>query len=127
MLPSTAAPPVAVSAGSHDGTYSGPVCYGKTQNEPERCYSAEGTISGDKIAGQWVVAGDKGITMFMTGDVAASGDVQIEMRSQKADGAPVSSIDLTGTLHDGQIDASGRFKRGRKATLNWHKNSRSSD
>jgi len=39
----------------------------------------------------------------------------------------VSAIDLTGTLHDGQIDASGRFRRGRKATLNWHKNTRASD
>jgi len=126
-LPSPAPPPAAVSAGSYDGTYSGPVCYGKTPNEPERCYSAEGTIRGDKITGQWAIAGDKGITMFMTGDIAASGDVQIEMHSQKADGAPVSSIDLTGTVHDGQIDASGRFKRGRKATLNWHKNSRASD
>jgi serine/threonine protein kinase len=127
VLPSTAPAPAAASATSNDGTYSGPVCYGETQSEPERCYSAEGTVTGDKITGQWVIAGDKGITMFMTGDVAASGDVKIEMHSQKADGAPVSAIDLTGTLHDGQIDASGRFRRGRKATLNWHKTSRASD
>jgi serine/threonine protein kinase len=126
-LPASSPPPAAVATSSYDGTYSGPVCYGKTQSEPERCYSAEGAIRGDRITGQWTIAGDKGITMFMTGDVAASGDVKIEMHSQKADGAPVSSIDLTGTLHDGQIDASGRFRRGRKATLNWHKNSRASD
>jgi serine/threonine protein kinase len=126
-LPSTAPQPAAVSSGSYDGTYSGPVCYGKTQNEPEHCYSAEGTISGDKITGQWVIAPEKGITMFMAGEIAASGDVKIEMHSQKADGGPVGSIDLTGTLRDGQIDASGRFRRGRKATLNWHKNSPASN
>jgi serine/threonine protein kinase len=112
----------AVSAGQNDGAYSGRVCYGKTPNEPERCHREEGTISSGKITSQWVVAHEAGVTMFLAGDVATSGDVKIEMRSQKADGTPVATINLTGTLHDGLLDASGRFLRGRTATLNWHKN-----
>jgi serine/threonine protein kinase len=117
------ASPSAVAIGQYDGMYSGQVCYGKTLKEPERCHREEGTISGGKITGQWAMAAETGITMFLTGDVAASGDVKIEMHSQKADGTPVASIDLTGTLHDGLISASGRFLRGRTATLDWHKNS----
>jgi serine/threonine protein kinase len=122
-----AAAPSAVSAGQNDGAYSGRVCYGKTPNEPERCHREEGTIRSGKITSQWVVAREAGVTMFLAGDVAPSGDVKIEMRSQKADGTPVATIDLTGTLHDGLLDASGRFLRGRTATLNWHKNSPASN
>jgi hypothetical protein len=115
--------PSAAGAGPYDGTYSGQVCYGKTRNEPERCHREEGTISGTKISGQWAVATEAGITMFLDGDVASSGDVKIEMHSQKANGTPVASIDLTGTLYDGTISASGQFRRGRAATLNWQKQS----
>jgi hypothetical protein len=68
------------------------------------------------------VAHEEGITMFLAGDVDTSGDVKIEMHSQKADGSPVATIELTGTLRDGLIDASGHFLRGRMATLSWHKN-----
>jgi serine/threonine protein kinase len=118
-----AAAPSTVNVGQYDGKYSGQVCYGKTRNEPERCHRQEGTISGGKIAGEWVMAADAGITMLLAGDVSTSGDVKIEMHSEKADGTPVATIDLTGTLQDGLISASGRFLRGRTATLNWHKNS----
>jgi hypothetical protein len=121
-----AATPSAVNAGPYDGVYSGPVCYGKTLNEPVRCYRAEGTVSGRQITGQWMVGREKGITMFLAGDVATSGDVKMEMHSEKADGARLATIDLTGTLHDGLLGASGSFRMGRTATLNWHKNSRAS-
>ena len=43
------------------------------------------------------------------------------MHSQKPDGTIVVLIDLKGTLHDGLIDASGSFRRGRQATLEWRK------
>ncbi len=121
-----AAPPPAVSAGPYDGVYSGPVCYGETPKEPARCYRAKGTVSGGQITGQWMLGRETGITMFLSGDVAASGDIKMEMHSQKADGTPLAAIDLTGTLHDGRIDARGVFRMGRTATLNWHKNSRAS-
>jgi hypothetical protein len=69
---------------------------------------------------------DTGITMSLAGDVAMSGDVKIEMHSQNADGSPVATIDLTGTVHDGLITARGSFLKGRSATLDWHKNSAAS-
>jgi hypothetical protein len=118
--------PSAVSAGPYDGVYSGPVCYGETPKEPARCYRAKGTVSGGRITGQWALGRETGVTMFLSGDVAASGDVKMEMHSQKADGTPLATINLTGTLHNGLIDASGVFRMGRTATLNWHKNSRAS-
>jgi class 3 adenylate cyclase len=116
----------AVSAGPYDGVYSGPICYGETPKLAKRCFDREGTISGKKITGQWVEAPEAGVTMYLSGDVAASGDVTIEMHSKKSDGTPMATINLTGTLHDQTIDASGAFLRGRPATLKWHKNSRAS-
>ena len=62
--------------------------------------------------------------MILTGDVARSGDVKIGMHSETPDGTVVVVIDLTGTLHDGLITASGTFRKGRTATLNWQKISR---
>ena len=109
------------SASADDGVYSGQVCYGQTRKERQRCYRAEGTVLGGKITGQWLVAPEAGITMFLKGDVDASGGVTIEMHSQKPDGSPVATINLTGTLHDQTIDASGSFLMGRPATLNWRK------
>jgi class 3 adenylate cyclase len=111
----------ALSAAAYDGVYSGQVCYGQTRIEPQRCYHAEGTVHGGKITGQWLVAPEAGVTMFLKGDVDASGNVTIEMHSEKPDGAPVATINLTGTLHGQLIDASGSFLRGRPATLDWRK------
>ncbi|MGA8012325.1 MAG: adenylate/guanylate cyclase domain-containing protein [Candidatus Acidiferrales bacterium] len=125
-ISAVAAVPSGVSAGKYDGTYSGQVCYGKTRIEPAQCYDAEGTIRGDKITGQWMVGADKKITMYLSGDVAASGDVNMVMQSQKHDGTVLAMIDLTGTLHGRLLDASGKFRRGRPATLNWRKKSRTS-
>jgi class 3 adenylate cyclase len=118
-----AAAPSAVSAGPFDGLYSGKICYGETVNLPERCYRAEGTILRQKITGQWA-APEAGNTMFLAGDVATSGDVKIGMHTEKPDGTVVIVIDLTGTVHDGLITASGTFRKGRTATLNWQKISR---
>ncbi len=111
----------AVGASANDGMYAGPICYGQTPKFPRRCFDREGTISGKKIAGQWLEAPEAGVTMFLTGDVTPSGDVKIEMHSQKPDGTIVVLIDLEGTLRGGLIDASGSFRRGRQATLEWRK------
>ena len=119
--PAAAAALSTASAAAYDGVYSGQVCYGRTPKDPERCYRAEGTIRNGKIAGQWLVAPEAGITMFLKGDVVASGNVNIEMHSEKPDGSSVATINLTGTVHDNAIDASGSFLRGRPATLKWRK------
>ena len=119
--PHPAAPRKSASPSRYDGIYSGQVCYGQTPQDPRRCYRAEGTVRRGKITGQWLVAPEAGITMFLKGDLDASGGVTIQMHSQKPDGSAVATINLTGTLHDQTIDASGSFLRGRPASLNWRK------
>jgi class 3 adenylate cyclase len=114
-----------VPTGPYDGVYSGQVCYGQTPKEKAICYHAEGIISGGKISGKWPVGHDKSVTMFLVGHVTPSGDVKIGMHSEKADGSLLVVIDLTGKLSDGLIDARGNFRKGRPATLRWHKDSRS--
>ena len=115
-------PPAIHHEGRNDGTYSGQICYGKTKKEPERCYHAEGTISGSKITSRWVMGREKKVDMFLDGQVAKSGEVtmEIEMRN-KDDGSRQARIDLTGSLRGGLLNASGSFIKGRPATLNWHK------
>ena len=110
------------SAGKFDGSYAGPICYGQTKKEQERCFQAKGTISGSKIASHWTMGREKKVNMFLDGHVAKSGDltIEIEMRSE-VDGSRLARIDLTGTLRGGLIDASGTFVKGRPATLNWRK------
>jgi class 3 adenylate cyclase len=110
-------------AGVYDGDYSGPICYGPTKMEVARCYRAQGTIKGTKITSQWEMGHDTPSVMILTGDVTSSGDVKIEMELHRntADGERLATIDLTGTVRNGQINTSGAFRKGRTATLNWHK------
>jgi hypothetical protein len=118
-------PPVkpAASSGRDDGVYSGQICYGQTKNEPRRCYQAVGSITGDKIASQWTMGRENKVNMHLAGDVSKSGDIRIEIEMKSVtDGSRLATIDLTGTVHDGVIDASGSFRKGRPATLNWRKN-----
>jgi class 3 adenylate cyclase len=112
------------SADRYDGVYSGPICYGKTQEFPERCYQVAGTIKGSKIASQWTMGREKKANMVLAGAVTRSGDVTIQIEEfSQADGSRTARIDLAGTLHDGLISASGSFRRGRPATLKWSKTS----
>jgi class 3 adenylate cyclase len=113
--------PAAASAGPFDGVYSGPLCYGKTPKDPARCFRAQATVSGRRITGQWSAGHNSDVTMFLSGDVTPAGDIKIEMHSEKPDGSRVITIDLTGTVGNGQLDASGKFRNGRSAVLNWHK------
>ena len=63
------------------------------------------------------------VNMHLAGDVSKSGDIRIEIEMKSVtDGSRLATIDLTGTVHDGVIDASGSFRKGRPATLNWRKN-----
>jgi len=106
-----------------DGAYSGPICYGATRKEPERCYAAEGTISGDDIAGKWMGA-EKKVSTRLAGHVARSGEVKIVIEMvREADQSRLATIELTGTLRGGLLNASGSFLNGRPATLNWRKTS----
>lgn len=113
----------AMASGRYDGVYSGQICYGQTKKEPRRCYQAVGTITGNKIASQWTMGRENKVNMHLAGDVAKSGDISIEIEMNSAtDGSRLATIDLTGTVHGEVIDASGSFRKGRPATLNWRKN-----
>jgi hypothetical protein len=113
--------------GRYDGAYSGPICYGATRNEPERCFNAEGTVSGSNISGKWTTGREKKTNTFLSGNIERSGEVKIvvEMVSE-TDHFHLATIELAGTLRGGLLNASGSFLKGRAATLNWHKNSNTS-
>ena len=120
----TVAPGVPRPPGSSadDGMYAGPVCWGDgPRGDPTRCFRAQAAVSQGKITGQWP-GRDPGVTMFLWGDVSPAGDVTIRMQTRRADGYPMATVNLTGTLRDGRLDATGAFANGRSAQLNWRKN-----
>ena len=60
--------------------------------------------------------------MHLEGTVQPSGVVSIQMHADEADGKRRATINLTGTLRDGKLDATGAFLNGRSASINWIKN-----
>jgi class 3 adenylate cyclase len=112
--------PPATEGAAGDGLYAGPVCYGPATGDPPRCFRAQATVTRGRIAGQWP-GRDPGVTVFMAGEVSASGEATIHMHAEKPDGTRITAIDLSGTLQDGRLDATGSFHGGRTATLNWRK------
>ena len=67
---------------------------------------------------------DSGVTMFLEGEVTDAGSVKMEMHSEKSDGSRIVTVDFVGAIHDVRLDATGKFRLGRAATLNWHKTGR---
>jgi class 3 adenylate cyclase len=130
--PRETAPPVAGSAAGtsgarvhdHDGAYSGQICYLAFRAEPLQCHDRSGTIHGDKITGEWLESVSRNVTMNLSGDIDPAGHVTILMHSQNPDGVGVSTINLSGTVHDKVLDASGNSRRGRPVTIYWQKNSK---
>jgi class 3 adenylate cyclase len=110
----------ATGASALDGMYAGPVCWGDGPNIPAVCFRAQAAVSQGKILGQWP-ARDPSLTVFIWGDVSPSGAVTVRMQTRRADGYTISSANLTGTLQDGRLDATGAFLNGRSAQLNWRK------
>jgi len=115
-----AAPASDTHPGRYDGVYTGPVCSGKTPNLPAHCYPAEGTIHGSKITGSWPTGKDSGLTMTLEGEVTPTGEVTILMHSERADGTRQATINLSGTVRGGLLEATGNYLNGRSANLNWH-------
>jgi adenylate cyclase len=113
------APPGA--AGSIDGVYTGPVCYGPSPNDPPRCYQAEATVRDGKIVGEWH-GRDPGVTVKLHGEVSAIGEVRIELHAERADGNQVARATLSGTVQNGRLAASGFFFNGRTTSLSWRRN-----
>ncbi len=111
-----------VNIGAQNGIYSGPICFADTPHDPARCFHGEGTAAGSKLTGRWPMGKETGVFMNLTGDIDPSGGVKIEMHSIAADGRVINNINLTGTLQNGLMTATGSFKMGRGVTLDWHKN-----
>lgn len=108
------------AAGSIDGVYAGPVCYGPSPNDPARCYRAQATVRDGKIVGQWT-GRDPGVTVKLAGEVGATGAVKIEMYAERADGIQFGRANLSGTVENGRLDARGSFRNGRVVSLNWRR------
>jgi class 3 adenylate cyclase len=119
--PAGAPAPAPAVGKKYEGLYAGPVCYAKTKLDPERCARGEGTIHGNKITGDWMTGANLRIPMFLVGEISPSGNVKMELHSEKPDGSRLATIELKGTIKDGDISADGAFLMGRPATLNWHK------
>jgi class 3 adenylate cyclase len=116
--PST--PPAAAKA-KIDGTYAGPVCFASGPDEPQRCARREATVTDGKISAQWP-GRVPATTMVVQGEVSPSGEVTIRMHTEGGAAARPARAELTGTLREGRLDASGRFRNGRPVTLNWLRN-----
>jgi adenylate cyclase len=104
------------------GAYGGEICFDATEREPLRCFHAQGVVAGHKITGKWPVGRDTGITMFLDGDVNDLGEVKMELHTEKADGSRIITVDYKGAIIGDALDAEGKFRIGRGATLHWRKN-----
>lgn len=104
---------------SPDGVYSGQMCYGPFRELERVCFKSQATLANGRLSSRWP-GRSASMTMYLAGEVSPSGEVQIHMHNEK-DGIPKGGAELTGRLHDGQLDASGAFRNGRTATLTWHK------
>lgn len=95
---------------AQDGRYGGQVCMGQTRGnnpDPARCYMASGILVSRGIISAKYPAKDERQNNVITGDVAASGDVRMQISIQNANGDSVASSRLTGTLRNGQLTATG--------------------
>jgi class 3 adenylate cyclase len=119
--PSALASETAETGATTQGLYAGPICFGSGPAGRRRCFQAQATLEQGRLSGQWP-GRDPGVTMHLDGDVSPSGQVTIHMHSEKANGSRVATANLTGSLRDGKLDATGTFLNGRTASLNWRKN-----
>ena len=78
-------------------------------------------MAGKRITGKWPVGKDSGITMILEGDVSNTGAVKMELHSEKADGSRIITVDFNGAIIDNRLDADGKFRMGRGASLTWHR------
>jgi serine/threonine protein kinase len=119
----TSQPAANAHAGPYDGIYAGQVCYGQTRLQPSHCYRAEGVVRGTKITGRWPMPNEAGVIVSMEGEIAPAGDVAILMHSERPGDSRLTTINFTGRIGRGVLEANGRFLKGRSATLSWHLNS----
>jgi class 3 adenylate cyclase len=110
----------AASASGIDGIYGGRVCLGIGPQNPARCFRGDATVTDGKISGMWPNGVAGGATL-VSGMVAPAGDVTIELRPG-AGSRMLRPAHLSGTLHDGHLEATGTMVNGRTVSLTWHRN-----
>ena len=59
--------------------------------------------------------------MVYSGEVKPTGEVRIELHTENAEGARLTTADLTGGIHGGILEAKGTFRNGRTAEINWQR------
>jgi hypothetical protein len=117
--------PAPSEAAGIDGVYTGSVCYGPSPNDPARCYQAKATVRGGTIVGEW--GGRDGATVKLAGEVSTIGAVKIEMHAERADGTQFARANLSGSIQNRHLDASGVFLNGRTLSLSWTLNAPGGD
>jgi class 3 adenylate cyclase len=118
----TRAPATVGDATDPSGLYRGQICYGPAGTaEPARCVEARAVVVRDRISGEWP-GRIPAVTVYLAGEIARTGEVAIHMHSKASDGSRFAATDLSGTLHDGKIDAKGSLDDGRGVSLSWSKN-----
>ena len=114
--PTAAAP---AKASDIDGVYAGETCYGPGTNEQARCFRGQAKVENGRIDGRH--KGPAGNSVVYSGDVAPTGEVKIELHTENAEGARISTVDLVGKIENGVLEAKGTFRSGRTAELNWQR------
>jgi class 3 adenylate cyclase len=103
------------------GLYRGQICYGAGgATEPPRCFAGQAVVLRDRISGEWV-GRIPGVKVYLSGEIAQSGEVAIHMQRRASDGSRFAVSDLIGTLRHDRIDAVGSSRDGGNVTLSWSK------
>jgi hypothetical protein len=111
--PAAKAAPVLMA--SHDGTYSGQLCY-PVPNKPPFCWAVALVVRNGIAEGSWISPAQK--TATATGTIAADGSVQLNLETWTREGTPVKAA-LMGRIVDGAITASGQWSTGGSVTGDW--------
>jgi len=95
------------TAKAQDGQYAGQVCLGPSREEAARCYMVNvATVHNGKISARYPARAPNR-DVIIAGDVSASGDVKMELNVENNDGVRVITAHLSGTLKNGQLNATG--------------------
>ena len=105
---------------AQDGQYGGQVCLGPYREEAARCYMVNVVIIRDgKISAKYP-ARQPNQDVVIVGDVSASGEVKMELNVENSSGVRVSTAHLSGTLKNGQLNATGGSP-SRTVDIDWHR------
>ncbi len=108
------------TAKAQDGQYAGQVCLGPDREEAARCYMVNvATVHNGKISARYPARAPNR-DVVIAGDVSPSGDVKMELNVENNNGLRVSTAHLSGTLKNGQLNATGGTAV-RTIDIEWHR------